>query len=108
MAEPSLDLSDIIDLYKEDARLMIEKMLEALARWEEFQQGGPARTEIRRMSHQLRGSGRTYGFRHVTRFCKAIENITLKLDKSRLAADDRVRESIRKKLEHVASTFAAS
>jgi chemotaxis protein histidine kinase CheA len=87
---------------------MAEKMRSALSRWEEVQKGGPARAELRRMSHQLRGSGRTYGFRSVTRICKAVENIVLKVDKTRLPADERVRESIRKKLERLASVFSAS
>src|SRR5262245_14309247 len=106
MGEPSLDLSEIIELYKEDAKGMINKMQAVLSRWEEVQRGGPARAELRRLSHQLRGSGRTYGFREVTRFCKAIENITLKLEKAALPADDRVRESIRRKIESLVSSFA--
>jgi chemotaxis protein histidine kinase CheA len=108
MGEPSLDLSEIVGLYKEDARIMIEKMRGAVGRWEEVQKGGPARTELRRLSHQLRGSGRTYGFRSATRICKAIENIILKLEKTSLPADDRIHESIRKKLERLASVFGAS
>ena len=62
----------------------------ALARWDDIQAGGPARQEMRKLSHQLRGSGRTYGFREVTRLCKAMENIILKLEKNNLKADDRV------------------
>ncbi len=84
---------------------MIERMQEALIRWEEVQHAGPAREELKRLSHQLRGSGRTYGFRSVTRFCKAIENIMLKLDKAKLAPDERVRASIRKKLDGLVSMF---
>jgi chemotaxis protein histidine kinase CheA len=106
MAEPSLDLSEIIDLYKEDARIMVGRMRAALMCWEEFQKGGAARTELRRLSHQLRGSGRTYGFRHVTRYCKALENITVKIDKGRLVADDLARESIRKKIDLLEAAFA--
>ncbi len=108
MTEPILDLSEIVDLYKEDARRMIDKMQQALARWEEVQHAGPARQELRRLSHQLRGSGRTYGFRSVTRFCKAIENIMLKLEKARLTADERVHASIRQKLDSLVSAFRAS
>jgi chemotaxis protein histidine kinase CheA len=107
MGEPSLDLSEIIDLYKEDARLMIEKMRSAVASWKDIQNGGPARTDLRRLSHQLRGSGRTYGFRSATRICKAIENITLKMDKNSIPVDERVRESIQKKLECLAAVFGA-
>jgi len=108
MGEPILDLSGIIDLYKEDARRMIEKMQADIEHWEEIQQGGPARTELRRLSHQLRGSGRTYGFRHVTRFCKAIENIMLKMEKGTIMPDELVQKSIRKKLELLAAAFGAS
>lgn len=108
MAEPTLDLSEIMGLYKEDARKTVEKMVEVYARWDEIRSGGPARAELRRMSHQLRGSGRTYGFRHVTRFCKAIENIAIKLEKNNLPADQRVRESIGKKLNLLSSAFEAA
>jgi chemotaxis protein histidine kinase CheA len=105
MGEPLLDLSEIIDLYKEDAKRMIEKMKAALDHWDEVKAGGAARADLRRLSHQLRGSGRTYGFRGVTRSCKAIENIVLKFEKTQLAADDRTRESIRKKLDSLAAVF---
>ncbi len=105
MGEPILDLSEIVGLYKEDALKSVEKMHAAFAKWEEIQRGGQARSDLRRMSHQLRGSGRTYGFRHVTRFCKALENIAIKLEKNGLQADERVRESIRRKLELLNSAF---
>ena len=105
MGEPALDLSEIIGLYKEDAKRMVEQMQSALSRWEEVQQGGPARQELRRLSHQMRGSGRTYGFREVTRFCRAMENIVQKLEKNRLPADDRVREALRRKIDRLAAVF---
>ncbi len=108
MVEPIIDLSEIIDLYKEDARRMIEKMKSAVERWDEVKQGGTARAELRRLSHQLRGSGRTYGFRSVTRSCKAIENIVLRLDKAKLTPDERVQGSIRKKLESLVAAFKES
>src|SRR5882724_8628126 len=108
MAEPIIDLSEIIDLYKEDAKRMIDKMKAALGRWEEVKQGGPARADLRRLSHQLRGSGRTYGFRSVTRSCKAIENIVFRLEKGKLAADERAKQSIRKKLESLVAAFKKS
>ena len=107
MAEPALDLSEIIDLYKADAQRMVSAMTTVLLRWEEIQQGGPARQELRRMSHQLRGSGRTYGFHSVTRICKAIENITLKLEKKTLTADDRVRQALQKMVERLSAVFVA-
>jgi flagellar hook-basal body complex protein FliE len=94
MAEPTLDLSEIIDLYKEDAKKMVEKMRSAVARWEEIQ-------------HQLRGSGRTYGYRQVTRFSKALESIMQKLEKAQLPADDRSRKAIQDKIERIAAAFAA-
>jgi chemotaxis protein histidine kinase CheA len=107
MAEPALDLSEIIDLYKEDARHMVEKMRSAASRWEEIQQGGVARQELRRLSHQLRGSGRTYGYCNVTRFSKALESIMQKLEKAKLPADDRSRKAIEEKIERLAAAFAA-
>jgi chemotaxis protein histidine kinase CheA len=107
MGEPALDLSEIMDLYKEDARRMAGQMLAAWSRWEEVQAGGSARQELRRLSHQLRGSGRTYGFRQVTRLCKAIENMVQKLEKNKLAPDERLRESIRKKVERLMAVFEA-
>jgi chemotaxis protein histidine kinase CheA len=106
MAEPALDLSEIIDLYKEDARRMAEEMRSALARWDNVQEGGPARQELRKLSHQLRGSGRTYGFRDVTRLCKAMENIVQKLEKGKLSADDRVRGSLDRKVSRLAAVFS--
>ena len=106
MSDSAIDLSEIIDLYKEDARQMIGKMQAALSRWAEVQQGGEARQILRRLSHQLRGSGRTYGFRNVTRFSKAIENIMQKLEKAKLPADDRVWEAIRKKVDLLAAVFS--
>ncbi len=108
MSEPALDLSEILDLYKEDARRMVGLMQAALARWEEVQAAGAARQELRRLSHQMRGSGRTYGFRDVTRVCKAMENIVIKLEKKQLAADDRVRGSLTKKVARLSTAFAAS
>lgn len=105
MSEPILDLSEIIGLYKEDAQKTVQKMCEAFARWDEIRQGGPARADLRRMSHQLRGSGRTYGFRHVTRISKAIENITIKMEKADLTLDERVRESLRSKLNRLVAAF---
>jgi chemotaxis protein histidine kinase CheA len=105
MAEPALDLSEIIGLYKEDARRMTKQMKSALERWDNVQEGGPARQELRKLSHQLRGSGRTYGFRDVTRLCKAIENIVQKLEKGKLSADDRVRGSLNRKVDRMSAVF---
>src|ERR1041384_1915118 len=99
MSEPALDLSEIIDLYIEDAKRMVSLMQGALARWEEFQRGGAARQELRRLSHQLMGSGRTHGFRNVTRIGKAIEGIVQKVEKDKLPADATVRESLREKIQ---------
>lgn len=106
MAEPALDLSEIIDLYKEDARRMAGQLQAALLRWEEVQAGGPARQELRKLSHQLRGSGRTYGFREVTCLCKAMENIVQKMEKDSLPSDDRAREALRRKVERLAAVFS--
>ncbi len=107
MAEPALDLSEIIDLYKEDAKRMVEKMRGALLQWDDIKLGGAPRQELRKLSHQLRGSGRTYGFCQVTRVSKAIENIMLKLETSKVPADERARKTLFKKIERLASLFAA-
>ncbi len=107
MGEPALDLSEIMDLYKVDARVMVDKMRAAWARWEDVAKGGPARQELRKLSHQLRGSGRTYGYRSVSHCSKAIEGIITRMDKARLQADDRVREALRKQIERLATSFAA-
>ncbi len=60
---------------------------------------------MRRLSHQLRGSGRTYGFREVTRLCKAMENIMQKLENNKLPADDRIQESLQSKIERLSAIF---
>ena len=67
MGEPAMDLTEIIGLYKEDARRSVEQMRLAAGRWDDVASGGDACKELRKLSHQLRGSGRTYGFREVTR-----------------------------------------
>jgi len=84
---------------------MIAKMHGAWSRWDDIKAGGPARQELRKLSHQLRGSGRTYGFSTVTRLSKAVENIVLKLEKAKLQADDRVRETLRIKIERLGAVF---
>jgi chemotaxis protein histidine kinase CheA len=103
--EPLLDMSEIMDLYKEDARRMINEMRSALTRWSDVAAGGAARHDLRRLSHQMRGSGRTYGFRSVTRICKAMEQIVQKLEKQILTADDRVRQSIAVKIQRLGAIF---
>lgn len=108
MPEPALDMSEILDLYKEDARRMIGQMRAALACWEEVTRGGAARQELRRLSHQLRGSGRTYGFRDVTRISKGIEQIMQHLEKQTLQPDDRARRSVERKIERLAAIFSAT
>ena len=107
MGEPALDLSEIVDLYKEDARRMIGQMRNALAQWSAIPPRSAAGQDLRRLSHQLRGSGRTYGFRNVTRVSKAIEEIILKVEKNKLPANDRTQEAIRKKIERLAEIFAS-
>ncbi len=107
MAEPALDLSEIIDLYKADALGMIGQMKAALSRWDEVQAGGAARQELRKLSHQLRGSGRTYGFDQVTRICKAMENIVQKIEKKTCVSDERTRRSLQRKIERLGVVFSA-
>ena len=107
-AEPILDFSEIITLYKLDACQSVEKMKAALANWGEVTTGGPARSELRKLSHQMRGSGRTYGFKDVTRICKAMEKTIELLEKNRHDADETVRESLRCKIERLDAAFAMS
>lgn len=105
MPEPMLDLSEIVDLYKEDAKRMIESMRNAANHWDEVAQGGAARQELRKLSHQLRGSGRTYGFTDVTRISKAVEQIMQKIEKNTLKVDSRVQQSVTAKIERLAAIF---
>ena len=106
--EPALDLSEIVDLYKEDARRMVEDMSKALNRWAEVALGGAPRQDLRRLSHQLRGSGRTYGFRSVTRIGKALEQIMQKLEKQVLPADERTRQAVAAKVQRLAEILNSS
>jgi len=98
-------MSEIVGLYKEDARRMVREMDAAINRWEEVHAGGPARKDLRRLSHQLRGSGRTYGFRNVTRISKAMEQIVQKLERQHLAADDRTRSALVDKIKRLSKIF---
>jgi chemotaxis protein histidine kinase CheA len=104
--EPLLDLSELLDLYKEDARRMVEKMRAAAEHWTDVASGGPAQYDLRKLSHQLRGSGRTYGFQDVTRISKALESIMQKIEKGQLPADDRAAQSVKMKVERLATIFA--
>ena|SRR5665213_2243292 len=98
-------MSEIIALYKEDARQSVAQMRAACARWDEVATGGRARDHLRKLSHQLRGSGRTYGFSGVTRVSKAIENIMMKLEKQTLSGSESVRLSLQKKIDRLAADF---
>lgn len=103
--EPAFDLSEIVGLYKEDARQMIATMFRALDRWPEVVTGGEARQELRKLAHQLRGSGRTYGFRDVTRTSKALEGIMIRMQKQSIMADDRTRAAIQRKIAKLETIF---
>jgi chemotaxis protein histidine kinase CheA len=103
--EPVLDMSEIISLYKGDARKMVEEMRASLQRWDDLCAGGTARQTLRKISHQLRGSGRTYGFHSVSRVGKAIERVIQRLESRALQPDDRVRQSLANKVERLASIF---
>jgi chemotaxis protein histidine kinase CheA len=103
--EPAFDLSEIVGLYKEDARHMIQEMRAAAGKWNEVSVGGPARGTLRRLSHQLRGSGRTYGFRNVTRVSKAVEQIIWKLEKQAISPDERLRLAVVSKIDRLESIF---
>ncbi len=105
-AEPLLDFSQIAALYKEDARDSVSKMQVALERWGEVMIGGPARLELRRLSHQLRGSGRTYGFSSASRVAKAMERMIEKLEKNTLEANERLRAALADKVHRLGRIFA--
>ncbi len=104
--EAALDMSEIIGMYKEDARRMVGDMRAAVGQWPEVESGGTARLQLRRLSHQLRGSGRTYGFRTVSRVSKALEQIIQKLEKQTLTADERIKKSVSDKVDRLAKIFA--
>jgi chemotaxis protein histidine kinase CheA len=105
MSEPVLDLSEIVGMYKEDARRSVERMRASVQRWKEVGENGPAGQELRKLAHQLRGSGRTYGFRNVTRIGKALEHLMIKLQAKRLAADDRLQKIMASHIERLADIF---
>ena len=102
-----MDLSEIIGPYKDEARRSVQLMRAALQRWEEVTLGGSARKELRKMSHQLRGSGRTYGFRNVSRISKAIEHLIQKLESKRIDPDARLRRVVSAHVEKLAGIFKA-
>src|SRR5258708_1536544 len=105
MSEFALDLTEIIEPYKEDARQAVQKMRAAVERWEELASGGPACKELRKLSHQLRGSGRTYGFRNVTRIGKALEHTIIRMEQHRIQADERLRKAMKAHVEQLAAIF---
>src|SRR5882724_6202283 len=105
MSEPTLDLSEIVGLYKDDARRSVQQMRSAIQRWDEIISGGSAGKDLRKMSHQLRGSGRTYGFRDVSRIGKAIEHLMQKLDTKRIPPDARLRQAVSEHIEQLAGIF---
>jgi chemotaxis protein histidine kinase CheA len=105
MSEPVLDLSEIVGLYKEDARRSVSQMRAALERWQEFSAGGPACQELRKLAHQLRGSGRTYGFRAVSRVGKAMEHLIIRLQEKHLPADQRLRDVLSRHVERLGTIF---
>ena len=105
MSEPVLDLSEIIDMYKDDARRSVAQMRADIQRWQELSEGGPALLDLRKLSHQLRGSGRTYGFRNVTRIGKALEHLMIKLQAKRIPADQRLQKFVTTCVERLADIF---
>jgi chemotaxis protein histidine kinase CheA len=105
MTEPILDLSEIVGLYKEDARKSVASMRAAAQRWEDILAGGPAFLELRKLAHQLRGSGRTYGFREVTRLGKALEHLMIKLQNKRIKGSDRLRTLVASYIDRLGKAF---
>jgi len=103
--QQAFDMTEIIGLYKEDARKMVSTMQDDMSKWSEIESGGNARQDLRRLAHQLRGSGRTYGFSQVTRLCKAIENMMIRLEQKRVLADARLKASINLKIDRLSGIF---
>ena len=100
-----MDLSEILGLYKEDARRYVQQMRTDVQAWDQVAGGGPASLELRKLAHQLRGSGRTYGFRKVTRIGKALEHVMIILQAKRFPADDRARHLITKYIDRLEVIF---
>src|SRR5258708_38286484 len=105
MTEPVLDLSEIVGLFKQDDRLTVMRMKAEAQCWDEVIQGGPACLQLRKLAHQLRGSGRTYGFRDVTRIGKALELLMVKLQSKHLKPDQRLQTFVARCLERLADIF---
>jgi chemotaxis protein histidine kinase CheA len=105
MAEPMMDLSEIVGLYKEDARRSVQHMQTALQQWDDVVAGGPAALELRKLAHQLRGSGRTYGFREVTRLGKALEHLMIMLQAKQVPGNDRLNKVITRYVNRLAVIF---
>jgi hypothetical protein len=105
MGEPILDMSEIVELYKQDARLSVRRMKAASQCWDDVISGGDACLQVRKLSHQLRGSGRTYGFRTVTRLGKALEHIMISLQAKRIIPDDHLREVVTAHIDRLAEIF---
>jgi chemotaxis protein histidine kinase CheA len=105
--EPIMDLSEIIGLYKEDARRSVGAMRAALGRWEDVCRLGPAALELRKLAHQLRGSGRTYGFRDVTRLGKAMEHVMIRLQTKKIGPDERCRTLLTGYVDRLTKIFAS-
>ena len=107
MNEPIMDLSEIVGLYKDDARRSVSSMRAALSRWDDICALGPATQELRKLAHQLRGSGRTYGFRDVTRLGKALEHIMIRIQSKRFRPDERCRALMTKYVDRLTKIFAS-
>jgi chemotaxis protein histidine kinase CheA len=105
MSEPVLDMSEIIELYKQDARLSVSRMKAAATCWDEVIHGGEACLQIRKLAHQLRGSGRTYGFRNVTRLGKALEHIMMKLQAKHLKLDNHLQTVVNRYIDRLGEIF---
>ena len=107
MNEPAWDLGELVGVYKEDARKTVAHMRDALARWDEMAENGPASQELRKLAHQLRGSGRTYGFRNVSRVAKALERLVIKLQSKSLEPSDRLLQVMKKNVQRLSEIFNA-
>ena len=103
--EPAFDLSEIVDLYKADARASVAQLCLHMKNLSNVVQGAEAVAGVRRISHQLRGSGKTYGFPQVTRLSKALERISISIQAHRIDLSERTVGVIQRYIGKLASIF---
>ncbi len=65
--EISKELMDLIPLYKEETQKNLQNLMQAIEN-KDYEQ-------IRSMSHKIKGSGGSYGFKRITELAKQIEDL---------------------------------